>query len=417
MKDRFLSRLLVKAGLLSSSRHERLVPRRTVNVNKIPRIYSLHPRVWCVSAVRRLIKGAGSAVHDPLVRRGYIARLKWLAGGASLQAWSLVYRRGLSGRFDPQVLRSSEEVEQVYRCPPDCGADAPLSHLYERRYTYVLANTVVNTFSGATLLCTAVEQSFFVRESISWPFESILSHGLDTPEPDGASQRIQGPATVFASNTNDYHWLVEELPLVLRIHEELSSTTLIVNETGRTQKHEIVANHLGMKLMSAPRTTSITEHVMPGRANDSWFIHPQDYLRLAEFGRSLTKNTNGLKHDRVYVSRRYSPRSIPQEGALEDLLRVQGFFIAHLENMTWSDQISLFENARVVVGPHGAGLSNLIFTRPGATVVELTNGFHYNRCFEWITHIADHAYIKVDANAQLAPIGADQLANDILSKV
>jgi hypothetical protein len=368
-----------------------------------------------VSAVGRVIQGAKSALQDPIARREYAARLKWLAGGTSLQAWSLEYRRGLTGRFDPHVDRSAEEHEHIHHCPPDCGAHAPLSHLYERRYIYGLTDTVVNTVSGATLLCGTSEPPFFVRESISWPFESILSHGLVIPEPDQATQRIQGPATVFASTPNYYHWLVEELPLILRVHQESPETTVIVNETGRTNKHDQVANHLGMKVRNAPLTVSIKEHVMPGRANDSWFIHPQDHVRLADFGRSMTKNHNGLNHDRVYVSRSKSPRSIPGEGALEDLLGAHGFFIAHLENMPWPDQISLFQSARVVAGPHGAGLSNLVFTPPGATLIELTNGYHYNRCFEWITHIADHTYFKIDANAQIAAPRADQLATEILS--
>ena len=370
-----------------------------------------------MNAAGRVIQGARSALRDPLARRGYIARLKWLAGGASLHAWSLEYRRGLTGRFDLQVQRSAEESEQIHHCPPDCGAHAPLSHLYETRYTYRLANSVVNTVSGATLLCCEDEPPFFIRESISWPFESILSHGLDTPEPSHANQVIRDSATIFASNPNYYHWLIEELPLVLRTHEIFPETTLIVNENGRTQKHDQVARHLGMTLRNAPLTVIMSDHVMPGRANDSWFIHPEDHLRLAEFGRSVARSSCGTHRDRVYISRRNASRSIYDESALEDLLNAQGFFIAHLETMPWVDQISLFQNARVVVGPHGAGLSNLVFTPPGAVLVELTNGFHYNRCFEWISHIAGHRYIKIDANAQVMPMPASELAAQITSYV
>jgi hypothetical protein len=368
-----------------------------------------------MSAVGRAVQGVRAVLQDPIARRGYVARLKWLAFGAALQAWSLEYRRGLIGRFDLQVERSAEENEHIHHCPTDCGANAPLSHLYERRYTYGLSNTTVNTISGATLMSPLSEPPFFVRESISWPFESILSHGLDVPKQDQATQKFQGPATVFPSNPNYYHWLIEELPLVLRTHEIAPQSTLIVNVNGRTRKHDQVANHLGMDLISAPITISIGHHIMPGRANDSWFIHPRDQVRLTEFGRSLTENLDVFGKDRVYVSRRNSSRSIPEESQLEDLLRAEGFFIAHLENMSWTDQVSLFQGARVVVGPHGAGLSNLVFTPTGATVIELTNGYHYNRCFEWITHIAGHKYIKIDENAHVTPSRASQLAAKIIS--
>jgi len=370
-----------------------------------------------MSTVGRAIKGLRGAIQDPLVRRGYVARLKWLAGGASLQAWSLEYRRGLTGRFHPYVDRDAEEAEQIHHCPTDCGANASLSHLYERRYTYRLSNTIVNTISGATLMRPLSEDPFFVRESISWPFESILSHGLDIPEQDQASQKFQGPATVFASSPNYYHWLIEELPLVLRTYEIAPKSVLITSANGRTLKHDQVAHHLGMELISAPITISIGHHIMPGRANDSWFIHPRDLLRLAEFGRSLTENHNDSHEDRVYVSRRNSSRSIPEESELEDILRAEGFFIAHLENMSWKDQISLFQGSRIVVGPHGAGLSNLVFTPSGATVIELTNGYHYNRCFEWITHVAAQKYIKIDENADVQSASASQLAARIMSNI
>lgn len=34
--------------------------------------------------------------------------------------------------------------------------------------------------------------------------------------------------------------------------------------------------------------------------------------------------------------------------------------------------VSLFQKAKMVIGPHGAGFSHIIFTAPGTHVVELT---------------------------------------------
>jgi hypothetical protein len=42
-----------------------------------------------------------------------------------------------------------------------------------------------------------------------------------------------------------------------------------------------------------------------------------------------------------------------------------------LENLTLPHQIALFSSADVIIAQHGAALSNLIWTRPGATVVEI----------------------------------------------
>jgi capsular polysaccharide biosynthesis protein len=157
----------------------------------------------------------------------------------------------------------------------------------------------------------------------------------------------------------------------------------------------------------------LSQQIMPGRASDSWFIHPNDYTALFAFGQRATMEQAPSEKTKIYVSRKNSKRALPEEAQLEDLLRSQGFFIAHLESMAWTDQISLFQGADVVVAPHGAGLANLVFTNPGALVIELTNGYHYNRCFEWICHIAAHSYKKIDADSEAQPLQAHQLAEQI----
>lgn len=45
--------------------------------------------------------------------------------------------------------------------------------------------------------------------------------------------------------------------------------------------------------------------------------------------------------------------------------------MAHLEGMSLTDQAALFRSAKVIIGQHGAGLSNAIFTSSSATVIEV----------------------------------------------
>ena len=37
---------------------------------------------------------------------------------------------------------------------------------------------------------------------------------------------------------------------------------------------------------------------------------------------------------------------------------------------SWTDTMGIFRRARLIVAPHGAGLSNLIYAEPGAFVIE-----------------------------------------------
>ena len=353
-----------------------------------------------MNPLQRATAAARTVVSDPVGRRAYVGRLKWLIRGTGdLHAHSLEYRAGLTGVWRIPADRSAPDAEIVLRCPDGCSAHAPLSHLYERRFVYRLRRTVASTASGATLMCGSQEPPFFVRESITWPFESILTHGLEVPETKQVEEHVAGSAIVFPTTPNYYHWLIEDLPVVLRGHREAPDAPLLSYRDGITDRHRTVARHLNAEVRPVPLVVAVEEQVLPGRSSDSWFVHPSDAKLLAELGRELTGHDGTPGQDRIYISRRGTSRPLPDEEQVEQALRQRGFSILRLEEMPWLDQIRAFQNARTIVAPHGAGLANLVFTPAGASVTEITFGLHYNRCFEWICHVGGHEYIKVDGDA------------------
>ncbi len=362
-----------------------------------------------VAAVRAII-------NDPVERRAYLARLKFLATGTEgVQAWSLEYRAGLHGRFAVPAERITRDAEVVVKSPAT-GAHNPLSHLYEPRYVYRLSDTVVSTVSGATLMCGTSEPPFFVRESIPWPFESVLVHGLEIPEVEKVESHFTDPMTIFPTTRNYYHWLIEDLPMVLRANQAVPISRLLSFGPGITDRHRIVANRLAVKLTPSPLVVHLQDQVLAGRASDSFFVHPQDFSMLAEFGKSVVSGLMEPGQDypeRLYVSRGKSRRPLANEDELEALLASAGFAIVHLEELPWIDQITLFQNARVIVGPHGAGLANLVFANPGSKVVELTVGYMFNRCFEWISTVAGHRYFPVEADSLPATSSAKSLFHHV----
>lgn len=346
-----------------------------------------------MNPIQRVRGGLQTFVKDPVERRAYVARLKWLMrGSGNLHAHSLEYRAGLGGWWAIPVERLSGDSEVIQRCPTACPVGAPLSHLYERRFVYRLKGTVASTSSGATIMCGASEAPFFVRESITWPFESILSHGLEVPEFRNIKETIQAAHIVFPTTSNYYHWLIEDLPAVIRAAQVVPEAPLLAFHGGLTDRHRIVSTILRRPLVSANPIMALDEQILPGRASDSWFIHPTDAAILREFGRSLTQDGPSDAHERIYVSRRRTTRSLSNEIAIEEQLERAHFKILHLEEMSWPEQIRAFQGARTVIAPHGAGLSNLVFSEPGAQVLEITFGLHYNRCFEWLSHVGNHDY-------------------------
>jgi len=366
-----------------------------------------------VSVVRRLVTGAKALARDPVERRAYVSRAKFLLHGTEgVQAWSLEYRSALTGRFAVPAERLAPEPPQTLYCPDDCKAHSPLGHHYDPRFTYRMPNTVASTASGATLACGTPEPPFFVRESISWPFESVVAHGLELPEANQATSRIRRPAAVFPTTTNYYHWLIEDLPTALRAHEAVPTASLLAYAPGITDRHRLVAESLGVSLEPSPLTVSLDEQILAGRGADSFFPHPDDVVRLRSLGQRLTEGDQlSSGAEKIYVSRRYSRRPLAQEEALEGLLTERGFRVVHLEREPWLRQIELFSVARLVVAPHGAGLANLAFSPPGVRVVELTVGYMFNRCFEWLCHVGGHDYSPVEADS--VPLTAHELADRV----
>ena len=64
------------------------------------------------------------------------------------------------------------------------------------------------------------------------------------------------------------------------------------------------------------------------------------------------------------------------------------------------ESMKIFNEAVLVVGPHGAGLSNLLYCEPGTFVIEgVYNPPHVNMCYQRTAHILGHHYHAVDSSS------------------
>jgi capsular polysaccharide biosynthesis protein len=86
---------------------------------------------------------------------------------------------------------------------------------------------------------------------------------------------------------------------------------------------------------------------------------------------------------RLYVTRGQvkHTRRVENEAALVATLAPLGFEVIDPGALSPADQVRAFAEAEYVVGPHGAGLTNLAFCAPGAAVIELFADDYVNECF------------------------------------
>jgi hypothetical protein len=107
------------------------------------------------------------------------------------------------------------------------------------------------------------------------------------------------------------------------------------------------------------------------------FSHPANYaspsiLNTLKAFRPHTQLEQ--QFDKIYVSRRDSDRRVLRnEEQLENSLTEMGFNCIKMTELTPEEQLQILSHASLIVGQHGAALTNIISCNAGTTIVELFN--------------------------------------------
>jgi hypothetical protein len=98
---------------------------------------------------------------------------------------------------------------------------------------------------------------------------------------------------------------------------------------------------------------------------------------------------------RIFISRKDAPfRKIINEDEIFNLFEAKGFKRYVLSQMSVIEQIVLFHNAEIIVGEHGAGLTNILFCEPKTKVIELFQAL-VPADYWWISRVCDLDYSAV----------------------
>lgn len=110
-------------------------------------------------------------------------------------------------------------------------------------------------------------------------------------------------------------------------------------------------------------------------ANPHCLRRVRERLHEALFSEGVPK-----PHRLLYVSRNKGEdipsgnrRGIIGEAKMLDILRARGFEVIQPETLSLKKVIELFSTARCVLGPHGAGIANILFMQHGGSVFEVGN--------------------------------------------
>jgi hypothetical protein len=99
----------------------------------------------------------------------------------------------------------------------------------------------------------------------------------------------------------------------------------------------------------------------------------------------------------IYISRRgiESFRCLCNEDEVEAVMMRLGFAIVRPEDLSFDEQVATFARARIIAGPHGAGLSNAAFAPAGCLVVEICTESWTPPYYARLTQLFEHNYLPV----------------------
>ncbi|HET7735957.1 MAG TPA: glycosyltransferase 61 family protein [Nocardioidaceae bacterium] len=192
--------------------------------------------------------------------------------------------------------------------------------------------------------------------------------------------------TTRGSSANYYHFLLDVLPRYGIFREALPDRwpdAVYVPHTSRYQKQLLAMTGIDqLPLLPAGGGTALRADrlLVPSTPNQelaapTWVV---DWLR-----RNLPASAASDLPTKLYVTRGDAPntRRYVEEPELWPLLERQGFARVDPGTLTVQEQIDVFAAADVVVAPHGAALSNLVFCKPGVRILELFAANYVNHCY------------------------------------
>ena len=191
-------------------------------------------------------------------------------------------------------------------------------------------------------------------------------------------------------NANYWHWLFDVLPRINILENKVNLENIdyfLFPDLKEKFQFETL-NHLNIPVEKR-LSSRVFRHVqtVEAIAVDHPYVMKNDpsieiqnlphwilkYLRNKFLNKKNSKNFP----DKFYIDRSDSKsnhrhlRKIINEIEVKELLAKKGFSVVTLSNLSFIDQVNLFQNASHIVGLHGAGFANLTFCNPKTQVLEL----------------------------------------------
>jgi hypothetical protein len=237
------------------------------------------------------------------------------------------------------------------------------------------------------------------RQALAYGYRPHAPSGFELPQPESVAER--GPAFLLGLPVggNYFHWLFEAVSRWLLASPSLPEDMPLV--TPKLDPMERLALQAAgvpdERLVELPDSALLRFSelfVIDRGVRQSVQIAPAAARALRDLGAK-----EPATRLRLFISRANARRRrIVNDAELASTLERHGFTTLRAEELTVPEQIDLFASAEVVLGMHGAGLTNSVFCPAGTTILELQpSGLDRARImlFWHLAAACGHRYVQV----------------------
>lgn len=314
----------------------------------------------------------------------------------------------LAGDDDAILLHNAYEASQHYRkvfgkqLSPYLDADMKSDG--HEIWIANIANGRIDTDKGSSI--AVFNRDNYLLGDVSFQFVKRPEGGFDHGEVRQNNifsrsyltkpKKVEG--TVFSlltgggGNANFYHWFVDVLSRLSLLkqspwHRHVDYF-LVPNTALRFQRETL--DLLGIppeKIIDGMEHPHVqaTRMIVTSHPRTTTYFVPRyltSFLNQAFTTLNIPYDESLGEHPYLYISRGDAPkRKVTNEAEVIKTLEGMGFTSFALSNYTLKQAIQLFSNAEMIVAPHGAGLTNLLFCQSGTRVLELFSDKFVNHYF------------------------------------
>jgi hypothetical protein len=218
-----------------------------------------------------------------------------------------------------------------------------------------------------------------------------------------------------------YHWIAEILPRLWMAREYIQDSLFAVPDYF-IERWPFVTDYLKLlgvdNLLVLDTNTNylIQKIIMPTRAGETFFRQEEPLEKGIEWlkEKALLQADKKLGK-RLYISRdRANYRKVLNESEIIPILEKYDFERVFLEDYSLSEQISICNNAEIIMGIHGAGLTNMLFLEKNTKLIDIRPKKVYNmyNIFFTLSYHAKSDYFFILCDYAPQPLETDRRIDD-----